>query len=485
MMQKKFIYLLLFYISCYCLSYAVLSSFLPDIGDSDRSKLSYIEANYIGKQVIINIQNQKSMVDDYDIIAYLNDLGNNLVSYSSAMGEKFNFYLIKDKDINAFALPGGYICVNNGLIYYTQSEAELTAVLSHEIGHIAQHHIFRNIANIQREQWKTVAGILAGALVAAANPAAGILAITGVQSLSMQDMLSFSRDFEREADRIGQKIMFNAGFDPHAMEGFFQKLYDTNKFNDNEALAFLRSHPVTSERIAEAEQRANQYNAKMRADSNTFYLIREKVRVRQLGVNDAMKFYEQALKFKRYTSLSAQYYGMAFASFSDMKYSDGLKYLSNITDISYNSHPAVISLKAQILSAIGNYKDADAIFSKWLENYPNYKSLWLGKADLLLKQKKYIELSNYLDLLTRTHTDDLDLWQRYLMINSDSILNNQQKYYYALGNQQFLTDNYKQAADSYLSALNVKKNDPLLNDIIHSKLIQAQDLINVVKNFSS
>jgi predicted Zn-dependent protease len=335
---------------------------LPDIGDSDRSNLSPREADFLGSQVIHNITNKGSMLEDYDVLAYLNDVGDDLVSYSSLAGQNFNFYLVKDKIINAFALPGGYICLYNGLIYTTTSEAELTSVMAHEIGHVVQHHIFRNISGYKRNQWVSLAGILSGALLATVNPAAGALTIQGSNGLATQNMLSNSRDFEREADRVGQRIMYNAGFDPHAMPEFFKRLKDTTKFNDNEAFEFLRTHPVTSERISEAETRANHLQTKMRSDSISFLLAREKCRVRQLGIIEALKFYEASFKSKKYNRIETAYYGMGFVRFLEGKFTTASMLLNNITEDSIKNHPALISLNAA--TAVGLYNFTAALLIK-------------------------------------------------------------------------------------------------------------------------
>ena len=450
---------------------------LPDIGDSDRSNLSPQEADFLGSQVIHDITNKGSMLDAYDVLDYLNDVGDNLASYSALAGGNFSFYLVKDKIINAFALPGGYICLYNGLIYTTRSEAELTSVMSHEIGHVVQHHIFRNISGYKRNQWVSLAGILSGALLATVNPSAGVLAMQGSQGLATQNMLSNSRDFEREADRVGQGIMYNAGFDPHAMPEFFKRLRDTAKFNDNEAFEFLRTHPVTSQRISDAETRANHLQTKMRPDSVSFLLAREKCRVRQLGVLEANKFYEASFHTKKYSNIETQYYGGGFTRFLENKFKDSASYLASITDKSYKNHPAVISLVAANQVGLYNFAAADKIYNDGLSNYPSYKALWIGQADLLIKSKKYKEAANKLDDLSRTFFDDVDIWVRMAAIYSDACLNNEQKYHYALGNKAYLKGYYLDAITQYQIALKERKNyDVKLNDVLESRLIMASTM---------
>ncbi|MCE3268670.1 MAG: hypothetical protein K0R49_922 [Burkholderiales bacterium] len=458
---------------------------LPDIGDSDRALLSPAEANFLGLQVIQEIGSAGDMLNDYDVLTYLNEVGSNLVSYSPLAGTDFNFYIIKDKQINAFALPGGYICMYNGLIFTTKSEAELTSVMSHEIGHVVQHHIFRNIANYNRSQWLALAGVLAGGLLAAFNPAAAIVALNSGQGLAIQNMLSFSRDFEREADRVGQGIMYKAGFDPKAMPSFFQSLQDANKFNDSGAYEFLRTHPVTSARISEAENRARNLHVKMRQDSVSFLLIREKCRTRQLLAPIAINFYKQSITSKKYANLDAQYYGLAYAYFVNQNLALAGTALAKISEANFISHPIVLSLKAQILIAIKNYKAADKILGDALSNYPTHKSLWLGQVDLYLVSKQYSIASKKLDNLSRTYPNDLDIWLRQTSLYSDTSLNNKQKYFYALGNTFYLNGDYKSALEQYQKAIIIRGSDSTLSDVISAKILDTRGMIKYRAQFTN
>lgn len=448
---------------------------LPDIGDSDRANLTPAEADFLGRQVIDQIASTGGLLNDYDTLAYLNDIGDNLVSYSPLAGQNFNFYIINEKDINAFALPGGYICVYNGLIYTTLNEAELISVMSHEIGHVVQHHIYRNIAAYKRNQWLAVAGVLAGGLLAAVNPGAAIVAASGGQGLALQNVLAFSRDFEREADRVGQRLMYQAGFDPDAMPLFFERLQDTNKFNDNGAYEFLRTHPVTTARIAEAEERARNWHVKMRSDSDSFLLVREKCRTRQLGPLAAINFYQHAIKSQKYASIDAQYYGLSYANFVSQKFTLALNTLHKVSDPVFLGHPIVLGLNAQILLAMKNYSAASRAYEEALENYPGYKSLWLGQVDVYLNSKNYVMAASKLDSLSLSYPDDQDLWLRQASLYADTGINNSQKYFYALGNVFYLQGDYKRSIDSYQQALTLKgSGDSTLNDVISAKILDAR-----------
>lgn len=477
--MRQIIYIILFSLACNTLIAlpSDYSKFLPDLGDSDRSNLSPSEASFLGQRIIQQIASQDDMLVDYDLIAYLNTLGGNLASFSPlATNQVFNFYAVKGKEINAFALPGGYICIYNGLIYTTDSEAELAAVMSHEIGHIVQHHIFRNISIYNRNQWLALAGVLAGAILAPVNPGAAVAAASGGQGLAIQNILSFSRDFEREADRVGQNIMYNAGFDAHAMPQFFRDLDTANKFNKNDALAFLQTHPVTLERLSEAELRANALPSKMKPDSKIFLMMREKARVRQLGALSAINFYQQALKTKRYVDINVINYGLAYAYLENEKPASTLLYLNKIHDDVVSKKPAYYSLKALAYKNLKSYKQSAKVYAEALSMFPDYKGLWIGQVDMDISAKQYKKAAADLHDLATKYPDDIDIWLRTALIYSDSNLNNPQLYFYALGNQQYILGNFKNALIQYQQAIKnaPKKGDDTLNDIITSKIVDTQ-----------
>ncbi len=439
---------------------------LPDLGDSDRTNLTPYQADLLGRQVILDIYAQGSMLEDFDCLDYLNNIGSTLVSYSPLAGQQFNFYLIKDKEINAFALPGGYICLYNGLIYTTMSEAELTSVMAHEIGHVVQHHIFRNISIANRGQWMTIAGILAGALMAPVSPGAAMIAMQSGQGMAIQNMLSFSRDYEREADRVGQQLMYQAGFDAHAMPEFFQRMEDAYKFNANDALAFLQTHPVTVERLSEAETRANQLPVKMRQDSVDFLLVREKCRVRQLTSEEAVKFYNNAITKKRYVSLDAQYYGLALSSFLNKDVNASITTLNKITNPGMLRHPIIIGLKARQLIAMRNYKLADSLYDQALESFPNHKGLWMAQLEFLIETKNYPKAALRLDDLSQDIATDPDVWDQYAILYSDGKYNKPLRYHFGLGSEFYYLGSYRSAMDQYQAALKIKPKDPGDNDIL-------------------
>ncbi len=473
MFLKKCILVLL--VCCFINLY---SENLPDIGDVDRANLSYIDAEKFGFEIMINIRSSNQILLDYDLNDYLQNLGMSLTGFNYY--NHLSFFVLKGREINAFAIPGGFICVYNGLIANTTSEAELVSVIAHEIGHIVQHHIFRNITIYNRSQYIALAGLLAGALLSMINPALAIMSANGGQSIAIQNILSFSRDFEREADRVGQSIMYNSGYDPNAMPMFFAKLEDQDKFSPQTKNNFLQTHPVTIERLSEAQLRANQYKVKMRLDSKLYQLMKERSRVWVLGSIDAIKYYNNALQNERYTDINNIYYGLSFAYYLANKPKESLFYLNKIDKKFYLA--TIYSLKANLLLQLNNIDQAKRYYDIGLSLYPEYKSLWMGNIDYYITQKKFVVANSLLINQAKKYPKDNDIWGRLAKINSDKYLDNQVLYYYALANTNYNDYRFKEALEQYNTALNQllaskSDNDNTLADIISSKIEQTKFIL--------
>lgn len=461
---------LLFLINfAYCVNYDMQ---LPDLGDIDRSTLPDYEAKILGKSVIKQINDKHEFIDDYDIKYYLNDLGNSLVSSSSFRGSDFEFYLIANKQINAFALPGNFICVFLGLFNFVDNEAELVAVLSHEIGHIIGHHITRNIANQNRNQRLALVGLLAGGLLIPISPQIAFVTLQGVPAIGVQNMLSFSRDLEIEADRIGQRIMEYSSYNTKSMPDFFIKLKERDKYNDNEALEFLRTHPVTSLRINEALERVSN-NDIINKNSINFLLVKEKIRNLYLN-NHAFDYYLPILKNKK-NNIDILYFGLSLAYLNKQNFSKSLDVLALIHESNIALNPIVLSQKGLILVNMQRFKEARKIYTDSLKLYPNYFGLEIGYVNLFFNMKQYQIAENLLDKLLFKYPNEVVLYNLQINLFSDRMLNKPKEYFYALGNKHSLEGDCKLAVENYRKALKTKNNkNSILNAIISAKILECQ-----------
>ena len=240
---------------------------LPALGESAAEEFGVGAERRIGEQIMRQVRADPAYLDDPVLLEYLQSLWDPLVAAARQRGDieadlgrqfAWEAFLVLDRSVNAFALPGGYVGVHLGLIALTASSDELASVVAHELAHVTQRHIARGTIAAQRGSILSMAGLLLGLIVAsrANNADMANAAIVGSQAASMQGQLNFSRDMEREADRLGYGTLTGAGFAPQGMAAMFDKLDGANRLNDSGAFPYLRSHPLTVERIAEARSRA-------------------------------------------------------------------------------------------------------------------------------------------------------------------------------------------------------------------------------------
>jgi predicted Zn-dependent protease len=247
---------------------AMAQTQLPALGDPAGEDFSLGTEHKLGEAIMHEIRADPDYLDDPVLLEYLQSLWQPLLAQSRARGNisadidqrwPWEPFLVRDKEVNAFALPGGYIGVNLGLIAMTSTRDELASVLAHEMSHITQRHIARSIANSKHQSLLSLATLLAGLVLASrAGSSTGDAVnatIVGSQAMAVQGQLNFSRDMEREADRVGYQVMTGAGFAPGGMAAMFEKLDQASRLNDFGGYPYLRSHPLTSERIGEARSR--------------------------------------------------------------------------------------------------------------------------------------------------------------------------------------------------------------------------------------
>jgi predicted Zn-dependent protease len=297
------------------------NSRLPTLGDPVREDLSPVIERKLGEEIMRDIRRDRDFLDDDPILDYMNSFGTGLVnSVPDARGETnadYYFFVVRDPVLNAFALPGGFIAVHSGLLIAAQTESELASVVSHEIGHVSQRHIARMLGQQKQDVLLPLAALVLAVLASKLGSDAAIGVLMGGQGLAVQRQLSFTRDAEREADRVGFQIMGAAGYDTSGMVAFFKRLQTASRAY-GELPANLSSHPLTGERIADIQARIHEMPYRQRVDSLEFFLVRARARVLQdettQGRIDARIAFESQLVMQSRQQQAAGQYGLAFLS---------------------------------------------------------------------------------------------------------------------------------------------------------------------------
>ena len=391
MMKLKLTLLLSFF---WCL--IAFANELPDLGDSSQLILSVKEEQSTASAILKEVAESPEIVHDVEVIDYLKNLGDRLVAYSPNKRQQFNFFVVADTSINAFAMIGGVIGVHTGLLLASSNESEVASVLGHEIAHVTQRHLARMIAKQRNDSFKTIAGLALALLVARANPQLSAGTMTVYSAMGVQKELDYTRDHEKEADRVGLQILTDAGFDGRSMVSFFNSLQRGTRFSEGAAPSFLRTHPISTERIADIGNRVKEAPYKQIPDNPDFLFIKSKLRASNGTPQSAIDEFEGAIKNGHYINEVSERYGLAIAY---IRKNDFVKASREVEWLKLNAkRSALIETLACKLEVLTN-QPAQALhqYLKALNVYPNYRALIYGLAEhylIINKPEKAIHLIN-------------------------------------------------------------------------------------------
>ena len=382
---------------------------LPNLGGTDGEELSPLMERRLGEKVMNNIRRDPDYLEDAPTLDYLNQLGGQLLGTSPEArgdaGYDFFFFAVRDPSLNAFALPGGFIGSHSGLVLASQSESELASVLAHEIGHVSQRHIARMIGNQRKDALLPMAGVLIAALAARSSPDLAGAAMMGGTGLAAQRQLSFGRDAEREADRLGLQILRGAGFELNGMVNFFGRLQNASRNRTDNLPSYLRTHPMTGERMADIEARIRNLSYKQHIDSLDFLFIRSRLRVLQddtpQGWRDATTaFLEQSRQGSR-AQLMAAKYGLAMLAQRQRDSGRALMLLNELQaevlrSPVYPASQVLSSFAVEVALASGQTAQALNMLKEARLQFPLSRALTMQYADALLAAGRQAEASNFL-----------------------------------------------------------------------------------------
>ncbi|HET9337808.1 MAG TPA: M48 family metalloprotease [Casimicrobiaceae bacterium] len=360
---------------------------LPDLGDSAQAMLSPAQERKIGETALKQLRAAGGYLNDPEVNDYLNELGQRLVAVRNDSRFEFLFFAVPDPSINAFAMPGGFIGVNTGLILLTQSESELASVLAHEITHVTQNHIARMLESQKTSLLMSLAALAVALIAARSNSSASGdmvgAAITSAQALSIQNQLNFTRENEYEADRIGFDRLDAAGFDVGGAATLMERLQKASRFADGSVPTYLRTHPVTYERIAEAQARAQNKPYRQVADSPDFQMVRALLRSYMGRPDEAVAWFDAALADRKFNNEVAVRYGLVASLLRDGQLARAKRELAALERIA-PPHPMIEAIAGHVLQESGDTKAAVARFASALARYPTKMQLVYDYPEALL-----------------------------------------------------------------------------------------------------
>ena len=392
-----------------CVPVAVADG-LPDLGDSSQMALSPQDERRIGEEIMRDVNASGDVIKDIEVVDYLQGLGYRLAASSGESPQKFTFFVVQDSSINAFALPASIIGVHSGLILAAGSESELASVISHEIGHVTQRHIARMIAQQKQDAWQSFAAMAFALLAARSNPQLAGASMQAAQAGAIQKQLDYTREHEREADRVGLQILNNAGFDTRAMPAFFDKLIKGTRFYEGSAPSFLRTHPLTTERIADVRNRVEQTPYRQVTDSPEFNFTRAKLRATTGSPNQAVEWFRDILDEKKYVDEASQRYGLAVALMRANRLEDAREEVAWLRTKAPRN-PMIETLAGNLLVAMGSQRQAESHFKQALTAYPNHRGLIYGYAELLLATNQLDAAVKLLNEKQQAYPDDPYLYE--------------------------------------------------------------------------
>lgn len=377
---------------------------LPDLGDISQVIISPQQEKMMGEQTMLQIRASGAYLEDAEVSDYLNTLGHRLTSNSSEPAQAFEFFALDDPNINAFALPGGFIGVNSGLILTAQSESELASVLSHEIAHVTQRHLARMISGQQYDSLAAMAAVAVAILAARNNPQAATAAVVGVQGSAMQRRLNFTRTHEEEADRIGLSILDKSGFDVRAMPAFFERMQRATRLLEGDSPSYLRTHPLTLERIADVGNRVQQMPFHPVADSLYFHLVRAKLHATLKPPKEAVAYFTAALGEERFGNQAAQRYGLIIALLRNKQEQQAQKEFA-LLEKSAPQNPMILTLAGQ-LKKMNSPDTAAAFYRKAVQTYPQHRALVYDYAEVLLETRDHAQALKLLTEYINQYPED-------------------------------------------------------------------------------
>ncbi|MBA5762030.1 M48 family metallopeptidase [Vibrio sp. 404] len=398
---------------------------LPDIGTAASSTLTIDQELQYGDAYMRMLRNRAPIITDPVLSEYVDTLGHQLVANADDVKTPFTFFMIRDRNINAFAFFGGYVAIHSGLFLHAQSESELASVLAHEIAHVTQRHLARSMEEQARRSPVTMAALAGSLLLAIAAPEAGMAAITATTAGNIQGQINYTRSNEKEADRFGIATLSKAGFDVSAMPRFFGRLADEYRYATN-LPPMLLTHPLPQDRITDTRARAQNYPTKQVSASLDYHLARSRIVARYAGIkSDAAIDWFSRQEAKASNDIKpALQYGRALVYLDNQQLDKAAPILEQLHKQDRNNRFYIDSL-SDLYLAQNKPEQSITMLEQALKSEPNNPVLMINYANSLLKQEKYAQSIRVLQRYTHDNGNDVNGW--HLLSEANIKLGNSQE----------------------------------------------------------
>ncbi|MEH6344139.1 MAG: M48 family metalloprotease [Bermanella sp.] len=440
---------------------------LPRLGDATSGLISIQQEHVLGRAWLRNLRRQADTLNIPVLTEFSENLIYRLASHSQVSDRRFEIILLDNKQLNAFAVPGGVIGINAGLFLHAKTEAQFAAVLAHELAHLSQRHFARQVEEGRKQAPIAMATLLGSImLLATNNTEAGFAGLMTSQAAATQWALSYSRDWEREADRIGIHTLAGAQFDPQGMPNMFRQMYDAHKYSERPP-EFLLTHPVTENRVSDAAGRADTIKGDILEQDMEFLLMRTRLQIQYLKQSHNLAHYQDQLRNnKDENQKPIIQYAIALLLMEQKKYRQALVQ-SNALILHDKNRISFQILNAQILFNVGKKDKALKQLNELLILNPDNHPLTMTYADLLIEENQLHQAALELRRHSQIRKNDPSVWQKLSEVEGKS--GNTVALYRARAEYLYLNGQTDKALKQLESALKISKGNYLVSARIEQR----------------
>lgn len=448
---------------------------LPELGQPADLIADRETESRLGQAWLRQLRASTPLWPDPLVRDYIESLAYRLALHTSLISPKFTVVIVDDREVNAFAVPGGVVGVNTGLIMTAESEGELASVMAHELGHLSQRHFARSQEANKYNQWIALGGLLASIAAASAGGSSGgnlgMAVGMSAQAAALQSQLRYSRAFEQEADRVGMQTLTESGYDPHAMPNFFLRLERATR-QLGYMPEFLLTHPLTSSRLSDLERRVNDWPRQLKPETPDFRLIQVRLQVAySTQLDEMIRAFQEALKAPNVPA--ATRLGLSLALLRANRIDEAGQTLapllaSDPTRLDYRVTAMDIALAKR------DYADALRQGEQALALFPGQPSLLDRMTRAALPLGQAARLRPLLDRAVRERPNDPQLWR--MLSDCAASQQDAQTVFRARAEGLFLTNQQKGAEEQMKNALRMARDNYSLTAQLQRRLDEMKKL---------